>query len=164
PPPLPIIIRYDFVSELQASGRRICVHTTSGQGSAVRLIIVLLLVLGGAIGWLWWSQHQFAAPPSWQGYAEADYGKVAPVTSGTLTAVLVARGDVVAAGAPLFAQDATQEQAARDQAARQLTQAEQQLANLQSGGKPTEIDQAEANLADARSTLLRAQADLLRGD
>ena len=38
------------------------------------------------------------------------------------------------------------------------------MANLQAGGKPTEIEQAEANLADARATLARAGADLDRGE
>ena len=56
------------------------------------------------------------------------------------------------------------ERAARDQAARQLTQAEQQLANLEAGSKPTEVTQAEANLADARATLARAERDLRRDE
>jgi HlyD family secretion protein len=38
------------------------------------------------------------------------------------------------------------------------------LANLQAGGKPTEIQQAEANLADARSTQDRMQTDLQRDE
>jgi len=45
-----------------------------------------------------------------------------------------------------------------------LAQAEKQLANLQEGGKPTEIGQAEANLADARSTLVRTTVDQARGE
>jgi HlyD family secretion protein len=130
----------------------------------VRLLIVILVLLGSAVGWLWWSQQRAAALPSWQGYADADYVKVAPVEAGRLTAVFVARGDWVAAGAPLFKQDATEEQAARDQAVRQLAQAQQQLANLQAGGKPTEIEQAAANFADAQATLNRARADLERDE
>ena len=43
----------------------------------------------------------------WQGYAEANFGMVGPTQQGLL-AVLVARGDEVAAGASLFAQDAMQ--------------------------------------------------------
>ena len=66
------------------------------------------------------------------------------------------RGDKVEVGTPLFTQDETQDRAARDQAVRQLSQAEEQLANLQAGGKPTEIQQAEANLADAKSTAARS--------
>jgi HlyD family secretion protein len=128
----------------------------------MRLLAVIAIVLGASISWLWWSQHHRAGPAAWQGYAEADYIKVAPVEAGLLTKVLVARGDKAAAGQPLFEQDATDETAARDQAARQLGQAEQQLANLEAAGKPTEIDQAAANLSDAEATLVRTQADLQR--
>src|SRR5262249_46657647 len=74
------------------------------------------------------------------------------------------RGDQIATSALLFKQDDTAERAARDQAARQLAQAEAQLANLKAAMKPTEVTQAEANLADARSTLARARADLQRDE
>jgi HlyD family secretion protein len=124
-------------------------------------VIVLAAVAGG--GFWWWSTRK-AAPVMWQGYAEADYVKVGPTQSGLLTAVSVARGDAVAEGAPLFTQDDTDDRAARDQAARQLDQAKQQLDNLLQGGKPTEIAMAEANLADANATLVRATADLARGE
>jgi HlyD family secretion protein len=138
------------------------VASDPGEALPVRLLIVIVLVLGGAISWLWWSQRQAATPPAWQGYADADYVKVAPVEAGQLTTILVTRGDEVAAGTPLFTQDSTEEQAARDQAARQLAQAEEQLANLQTGAKPTEIDQAKANLADAEATLTRTRIDMER--
>jgi HlyD family secretion protein len=49
-------------------------------------------------------------------------------------------------------------------AVRQLQQAKEQLANLEAAGKPTEIEQAQANLADARATLDRAKIDLDRGE
>ena len=68
--------------------------------------------------------------------------KVGPTQPGLLTAVNVNRGDAVATGDLLFSQDDTDDKAARDQAARQLDQAEKQLANLQQGAKPTEIQQA----------------------
>jgi HlyD family secretion protein len=128
----------------------------------MRLLIVVMVILGAGIGWLWWSQQRSTALPAWQGYAEADYVKVAPVDQGMLTTISVARGDQVARGAPLFTQDNTHERAARDQAARQLGQAKEQLANLEAAMKPTEVTQAEANLTDARSTLERARADLQR--
>jgi HlyD family secretion protein len=126
-------------------------------------IAVLALVAAAAGAWWWSSQHPHA-PAAWQGYAEADYVRIAPTQQGLLTAVFVARGDAVAAGAPLFVQDETADRAARDQAELQLAQAEQQLSNLQASGKPTEIQQAEANLADARATLVRATADYARGE
>jgi HlyD family secretion protein len=120
-----------------------------------------LLVAGGAI-W-WWSSRP---PPSivWQGYAEADFVMVGPTQQGLLTAVLVARGDAVATGAPLFTQDDVDDRAARDQAAQMLAQAARQLVNLEAGAKPTEIEQAEDNLADAQATLVRTAADLGRGE
>jgi HlyD family secretion protein len=74
----------------------------------------------------------------------------------------VARGSKVAAGAPLFDQDDTNDRASRDQALRQLKQAEEQLANLKAGGKPTEIQQAEANLADAYAARDKLETDLKR--
>lgn len=100
----------------------------------------------------------------WQGYAEADFVKIGPTQQGLLTGVAVARGDSAEAGALLFTQDDANDRAARDQAAHMLAQTEQQLANLLSGGKPTEIEQAAANLADARSTLARVAGDLARSE
>jgi HlyD family secretion protein len=129
---------------------------------AIALLGILLLVaLGGS---LWWWSARRPHAVVWQGYAEADFVKVAPTQQGLLTAVSVARGDAVAPGAPLFAQDDVADRAARDQAAQGLAQAESQLANLRAGGKPTEIEQVEANLADVRSTLARTAADLSRGE
>ncbi|MBV9252359.1 MAG: HlyD family efflux transporter periplasmic adaptor subunit [Acetobacteraceae bacterium] len=121
-----------------------------------------LLVVSVGGGLWWWRQHKAAELPAWQGYVEADFVKVGPTLAGVLTSVGVARGDPVQVGTPLFAQDDVAERAARDQAARQLDQARQQLANLESGGKETEIQQAEANLADMRATLARTAADLER--
>ncbi len=128
----------------------------------VRFAIAAAALAAGAGLW-WWLAHTAADPDVWQGYVEADYVKVAPTQAGLLTSVAVVRGDLVKAGAPLFSQDETPDRAARDQAARQLDQARQQLANLQAGGKQTEIDQAMANLADARATLVRADSDYRRG-
>jgi HlyD family secretion protein len=130
----------------------------------VRLGFLVIAILAVGLGWLWWFQHRSTAVPGWQGYADADYVKVAPVEEGRLLAISVARGDVVAKGAPLFTEDDTEERAARDQAARQLAQAEQQLANLEAGAKPMEVVEAEANVADAQSTLGKARADLGRDE
>ena len=127
---------------------------------ALLLVVAALALGGGAWGWL----HRAPAATAWQGYAEADFVKVGPTQQGLLTNVLVARGDKVAGGAPLFTQDDTQDRAARDQAARQLAQAQEQLANLESGGKPTEIAQAAANLSDATASLARTEADFHRDE
>ncbi len=73
---------------------------------------------------------------TWQGYAEGEYVRVAPVAGGTIEAIEVKRGDSVKSGALLFRLDATSEKAARDAAA--------------------------ANLAEAKATLHEAQLDLQR--
>jgi HlyD family secretion protein len=127
-----------------------------------RFAVIFILGLLGAGGAAWWVLHRRPADTVWQGYAEADYVKVAPVLGGLLTEVSVARGDEVKAGAALFSQDEINDRAARDQAARQLAQAQEQLGNLLAGGKPTEILQAEGNLADAQATLTRSELDFDR--
>jgi HlyD family secretion protein len=125
-------------------------------------VISALLVIGLAAGW-WWTNR--APPPTeWQGYADADFLKIGPTQQGLLTAVAVSRGTQVKAGAPLFDQDDTNDRAARDQIKRQLAQAEQQLANLEAAAKPTEILQAEANLADAEANRDKIQSDLKRNE
>ena len=129
-----------------------------------RTFVAIAILLAAAAGGAWWWSHRPPAPIAWQGYAEADYVKVGPTQQGLLTEVSVSRGDRVEAGAPLFAQDDMQDRAAANQVARQLAQAEEQLANLRASGKPTEIQQAEANLADATATAARIQADLQRGE
>src|SRR5215467_1270827 len=129
--------------------------------SVAAIIIFLLLAAAGA-GW-WW-KTRVPPPVQWQGYAEADFIKVGPTQQGLLTSLYVARGSKVEAGAPLFDQDDVNDIAARDQTARQLKQAEEQLANLEAGGKPTEIQQAEANLADAHATRDKLQSDLKRNE
>jgi HlyD family secretion protein len=125
-------------------------------------IVIVLLVAAAGAGW-WWSTR---VPPAveWQGYAEADFIKVGPTQQGLLTSLYVARGSRVEAGARLFDQDDTNDRASRDQTARQLKQAEEQLANLQAAGKPTEIEQAEANLADATAARDKIETDLRRNE
>jgi HlyD family secretion protein len=129
-----------------------------------RFIPLAAIALLAAAGTGWWWTTRVPPPVEWQGYAEADFVKVGPTQQGLLTSLYVARGSRVAAGAPLFDQDDTADVASRDQAARQLKQAEEQLANLQAGGKPTEIQQAEANLADAKAARDKTEGDLKRSE
>ncbi len=136
-----------------------------GYSNVIRRVwlAIALFLLAGLGGVAWWSMRG-PAPVIWQGYAEADFVKVGPTQQGLLMEVLVARGDKVAAGAPLFVQDETSDRAARDQLAQQYAQAAKQLANLEEGAKQTTIDQAEANLTEAEAILIRIAADLNRGE
>jgi HlyD family secretion protein len=126
-----------------------------------RLIFVALLVALVIGGGLWWQSHD-APPPGWQGYVDADYVRVGPTLGGQLVSLSVHRGAQVAAGAPLFAQDETDDLAARNQAAATLAEAENRLTNLEKAGRETEITQAEADLADMRATRDRIATDLNR--
>ena len=125
-------------------------------------LLVLLILAAAAAGWWVFLRPQASKAVEWQGYADADFVKAGPTQQGLVTAIHVRRGDKVAKGAPLFDQDDTSDKAAADQAVRQLAQAQQQLANLESGGKPTEIMQAEANLVDAEAARDKAKTDLGR--
>ena len=129
-----------------------------------RVIVVTALMLLAILGVTWWWTNRRPPPVEWQGYAEADFVKVGPTQQGLLVSLHVVRGSRIAVGAPLFDQDDINDVAARDQVARQLKQAEEQLANLQAGGKPTEIQQAEANLADASAAREKIETDLRRSE
>jgi HlyD family secretion protein len=129
----------------------------------IAVLVIILLTAAAGTGWWWWATRD-PPPVEWQGYAEADFIKVGPTQQGLLTSLYVARGSNVAKGVLLFDQDDTNDRASRDQMARQLQQAEAQLANLQAAGKPTEIEQAEANLADATATRDKIETDLRRNE
>lgn len=126
-----------------------------------RIVIIVTLACAFA-GWWFYLRPRDAAVAEWQGYADADFVKVGPTQQGLITEVHVARGGRIVKGAPLFDQDDADDRAASDQAARLLAQANEQFANLQSGGKPTEIEQAQANLADAMAARDKTQSDLAR--
>lgn len=129
-----------------------------------KILIFLLCLTAAAVAGGWWLVQHRGREVVWQGYAEADYVKVGPTQQGLLTKVLVSRGQQVDAGTILFTQDDVHDRAARDQAERQLVQAKAQLTNLLNGGKETEIEQAQGNLADAKATLVRSEADYQRGE
>src|ERR1700730_1233940 len=129
-----------------------------------RFTALAAILLAGTAGAGWWWMTRTPAPVEWQGYAEADFMKIGPTQQGLLTSLYVARGSRVAAGAPLFDQDDTADVAYRDQMSRQLKQAEEQLANLQAGGKLTEIQQAEANLDNAKAARDKIQGALRRNE
>jgi HlyD family secretion protein len=127
----------------------------------VTRLVILLAALAAAAGAGWWWTRS-PPPVEWQGYADADFVKIGPVLGGLLTSLFVNRGDKVAAGARLFDQDDIAERAALKEARRRLAQAERQLTNLQTASKPTEIEQAEANLAQAQADRNKIQTDFER--
>ena len=89
---------------------------------------------------------------------------MSPTLTGRITGIAVARGDQVAAGAPLFTQDDADDVAARDAAAGKLAEAEARLANLEMRSRDTEIAQARADLTDIVATRDRIAKDLARNE
>lgn len=79
-------------------------------------------------------------PAGYPGYVEADYVRVAAPLSGTLAKLSVKKGDVVAAGAPLFVLESAQEGAARGEAEARMRKAQSALADLEKAKRPEEID------------------------
>ena len=127
----------------------------------VPLVVLALLAAGGGT---WWRQNRDAPPPGWQGYVDADYVRVAPTLAGQLVSLSVQRGRQVAAGAPLFAQDDTDDCAAQAQAAASLAEAKARLTNLEKAGRETEIAQAKADMTDMIATRDQIARDLARNE
>jgi len=144
----------------------------------VRLLVLAVMLGGGA--YLWVAARSPEAHPhlagllamlglgggaeaaSFSGYVEADYVMVAPTVGGRLVRLDVARGDMVAEGAPLFALESDAETMARDEAAARLAQAEAQLADLATGKRQPEIDAIAAQRVQAVAALQESEAELAR--
>jgi HlyD family secretion protein len=101
-------------------------------------------------------------PRGYQGYAEGEYVRVAAPFAGALQKLAVQRGMQVSVGDPLFILEQENEAAARREAEERLKNAEAQLANLQKGRRPTELDAIRAQLAQAEASLKLSQAQLKR--
>jgi HlyD family secretion protein len=101
-------------------------------------------------------------PLQLQGYVEGEYVYVASPVAGRLQTLEVSRGAKVPAGAPLFRLDPASEQPARDDAAARLAQAEANLANLQKGKRPSEVEAIQAQLGQAKAMLQLSAASLRR--
>lgn len=102
------------------------------------------------------------APPYYQGYAEAEYVRVALPFGGTLERLNVQRGTQVEAGDRLFVLESENEAAMRREAEERLRNAEAQLANLKKGRRPTEIAAIRAQLAQTVAALELSETQLKR--
>ncbi|WP_213304741.1 HlyD family secretion protein [Paraburkholderia sacchari] len=107
------------------------------------------------------SRHE---TPVWQGYVEGEYVYLASSQSGTLAKLDAQRGQTIAASAPVFALEAVDETAARDEARHRLAAAQAQLDDLQTGKRPPEVRVTEAQLAQAEATARKAVLQLARDE
>ncbi len=97
-----------------------------------------------------------------QGYVEGEFVYVASPQAGQLESLYVQRGTQAKAGDRLFALDPMPEDAARDEAKRQLAQARSTLEDLKKGRRPTEIESMEAQLKQARAALELSEIEFQR--
>jgi HlyD family secretion protein len=96
-----------------------------------------------------------AKPPAdvYPGYAEGENVRLSAPISGTLTKLLVQRGDTVAAAAPAFVLEQESERSARQEAESRVQQAQAQLTNLKLGRRPEELQALRAQLSQAQAAL-----------
>lgn len=97
-----------------------------------------------------------------QGYVEGEYVYVATPNAGALQSLKVSRGTCVHVGDLLFTLDDEPERAARDEAARRVSQARSNLQDAKKGLRPSEIESLEAQLKQARAALKLSEAQLKR--
>jgi len=101
-------------------------------------------------------------PPALQGYVEGEYVRVAAPFAGSLVRLDVKRGDDVKPGAPLFALEAQNEDAARGEAEARVHQADAQVEDLRKGRRPSEIEAVRAQLAQAEAAARLSVRELAR--
>ena len=87
-----------------------------------------------------------------QGYVEGEYVLVASPLAGRLESLPVSRGQSVPRGEPLFVLEHAREQAAVSEAEQGVARAENILADLGKGKRPSEISAIEARLQQARAS------------
>jgi HlyD family secretion protein len=100
-----------------------------------------------------------STPPSLQGYVEGEYVRVAAPFAGTLVRLETERGRRIETGAPLFALEAENEDAARREAQERVRKAVAQVEDLKKGKRVTEIDSARAQLAQAEAMAANSDKD-----
>lgn len=97
-----------------------------------------------------------------QGYVEGEFVYVASPFGGRLERLSVNRGDQVETGALLFALEETPECAEREEAWRRVDQASAELEDAKRGLRPSEIQTIQAQLEQAKASLILSGFELER--
>lgn len=103
-----------------------------------------------------------SGPQTLQGYVEGEYVRVAAPFAGTLVKLDTQRGQRIDAGAPLFALEAENEDAARREAEERVKRAQAQVDDLRKGARPTEIESVRMQLAQAQVVAAHSEKELER--
>jgi HlyD family secretion protein len=101
---------------------------------------------------------------TWQGYVEGEFVYLASSQAGQLTELSVSRGQTVGQNTPLFTLEAQNETEAVAQAREQLSAARSQLADLNTGKRPPEVDVTQAQLVQAQADAARASTQYKRDE
>jgi HlyD family secretion protein len=128
---------------------------TQRRAAAITGLAALPLLLAGC------EQHTATV---YDGYVEGEYVYLASSQPGQLARLAVARGDSVAADAPMFQLESTNETAEVAQAQRQLQASQAQESDLMVGKRQAELDVIRAQLEQARSDASRALTQLQRDE
>jgi len=104
------------------------------------------------------------APNGYQGYAEGEFVLVAAPYAGALQRLSVARGQQVAAGAPLFELEHEFERAATRETERRLRAAEARAANLGDARRAAEVQALEAALVKAEAAVAFSDVQFKRSE
>jgi HlyD family secretion protein len=121
---------------------------------AASVALAALLVLAGC--------QRSEPPPAFNGYAEAEFTRVAAPLSGRITTLAVQRGAQVAAGAPLFTLEHEAEAAALQEAQAREQRSQALARDLQKGQRRDEIAAAQAAVDAAQAALVDSERELRR--
>jgi HlyD family secretion protein len=99
---------------------------------------------------------------TFQGYVEGEFVYVASPLGGQLTVLSVRRGHTVNVDDPLFQLEKASETAAVQEALERLRQAQNRLADLQKGKRPSEIAALEARIRETEAALQLSEETLQR--
>jgi HlyD family secretion protein len=127
-----------------------------------RILVAALALAGLTIVAALLLAPRFRPAETLTGYVEGEPLYLASPVAGRVERMLVARGQPVAAGQPLFVIDPAQLAAQRDQARAEVAAAEAQAVDARKGVRPTELAVFEANVAAAEARARDAQAQLRR--
>jgi HlyD family secretion protein len=121
--------------------------------TAIRLIVIVTIIGGGALGWQWWQGQQSALPADFtygNGRIEADQVDITSKYAGRVQEIFAQEGDLVEVGRVLAIMDTAELDA-------KLANAEAQLAQTQAA-----VKEAQAQLLQRQSQLNLAEQELVR--
>jgi membrane fusion protein (multidrug efflux system) len=133
------------------------------RNAAFLLVIAILVALGGAAGWYWWTEWRFVESTD-DAYIHADTGIISPKIDGYIRQVRVRDNQSIAAGDVMFVIDDRDFAAKAAQAEAVVATAEATVATYANrlDFQQAMIDQAQTSVTSAEVDLERARLDRRR--